>query len=117
MAMSGKETIVVGGGLGGLAAALYLARGGRKVRVLEKSPALGGRARSQERDGFTMNLGPHALYRGGPAEAILRELGVPVRGAVPKSSGAFAFARGRLFTLPAGTLSLLSTGLLPLSAK
>jgi phytoene dehydrogenase-like protein len=115
------ETIVVGGGLGGLAAAAYLARAGQRVRVLEKSTHLGGRARSRRHDveggRFTFNLGPHALYRKGPAELALRELGVAIDGAMPGASGALAFARGQTFMLPAGPFSLLATGLLPAGAK
>ncbi len=39
-----KPTAVLGGGMAGLRAALTLARAGRKVVLLEKSPRLGGRA-------------------------------------------------------------------------
>ena len=35
--MSTREILIAGGGIGGLAAALALARKGRKVRVLEKA--------------------------------------------------------------------------------
>ncbi|HVY45185.1 MAG TPA: NAD(P)-binding protein, partial [Minicystis sp.] len=121
--MNHHETIIVGGGLGGLAAATYLARAGARVRVLDKAAALGGRARSQDHasDGpatpFTFNLGPHALYRGGAAARVLEELGVRVEGGVPTGSGGLALAGGSTFMLPSGPLSLLATGLLPLGAK
>ena len=36
-----------------------------------------------EREGYHLNQGPHALYLGGPAEAVLRELGVDYSGAPP----------------------------------
>ena len=39
--MSDHEFLVIGGGIGGLAAALGLARAGRSVHVLEKSPEFG----------------------------------------------------------------------------
>ena len=39
-------TVVIGGGLAGLAAAARLARGGRRVLLLESRPRLGGRATS-----------------------------------------------------------------------
>ena len=42
--MAGDDTIVVGGGLGGLTAAAFLARSGCPVTVLERAAAPGGRA-------------------------------------------------------------------------
>ena len=74
------------------------------------SGAPGGRAATQEKSGFSLNLGAHALYRGGAATRVLDELGVRYPGAAPPVSGGFAFDRGRLHTLPGGLLSLLSTG-------
>ncbi|HEX5502261.1 MAG TPA: FAD-dependent oxidoreductase, partial [Thermomicrobiales bacterium] len=56
---------VVGGGLAGLTAALYLARGGRAVTLFEKAHDLGGRAITEESEGYYFNLGPRALYRRG----------------------------------------------------
>jgi phytoene dehydrogenase-like protein len=58
---NGSDVVVVGGGLGGLAAATYLARSGRTVTLFEKSRALGGRAMTQANGDFRFNLGPHAL--------------------------------------------------------
>ena len=40
------EVLIIGGGLAGLAAGVALAGAGRRVRVLEQKPYLGGRARS-----------------------------------------------------------------------
>ncbi|WP_281018521.1 MULTISPECIES: hydroxysqualene dehydroxylase HpnE [unclassified Minwuia] len=44
--MSGPQTIIVGAGLAGLAAALRLSARGRRVTLLEAAPAAGGRCRS-----------------------------------------------------------------------
>jgi hydroxysqualene dehydroxylase len=41
-----SEVIIIGGGFAGLAAGVALAGAGRRVRVLERTPHLGGRARS-----------------------------------------------------------------------
>ena len=67
------RTIVVGGGLAGLTAAATLAGRGHAVTVVEGADHLGGRARTRRRDGFDLNLGPHALYKAGGGMAILRE--------------------------------------------
>lgn len=111
------DVIVIGGGVAGLAAAALIARSRRTVRLLEQSHALGGRAQTKQQDGFHLNIGPHALYRGGRGIEILRELGVEPRGRVPSVSGAFAIKNGVKHTFPAGAVSLLTTSLFGLSAK
>ncbi|HEU4406841.1 MAG TPA: FAD-dependent oxidoreductase [Polyangiaceae bacterium] len=111
------DVVVVGGGLAGLAAAAYLGRAGLRPIVIEKARELGGRGRTTVQAGFSLNLGAHALYRKGPAWGVLEELGVAVRGGVPKASGALALAEGRAHALPGGLVSLLTTGLLPLAGK
>ena len=114
---NGSDVIVVGGGLGGLAAATYVARSGRTVTLFEKARALGGRAMTQANDDFLFNLGPHALYRAGAGIAALKELGVQFSGRPPSVSGAYGVAGGRKHALPGGFVSLLTTSLLRLSGK
>src|SRR6266852_6982774 len=111
------EVIVIGGGIAGLAAATFLARIGKPVRLFEQSHALGGRAQTKQQDGFFLNIGPHALYRSGRGIEVLRELGIEPRGRVPSVSGAFAVKDGVKHTFPAGAVSLLTTSLFGLSAK
>lgn len=76
------DVIVIGGGLAGLAAAATAQRAGARTVVLEARRP-GGRARTTVRDGYTLNLGAHALYAGGPGAAVLRRLGVRPDGARP----------------------------------
>ena len=110
------NVVIVGGGLAGLAASIYLARAGRQVTVFEKRRSLGGRAITQLRQGFRFNLGAHAFYRAGAAAAVCKELGVPVPGVVPKPK-AIALRNGEERTLPNSILSLVTTSLLSLSGK
>lgn len=51
-------TVVVGGGVAGLASAALLAADGHQVTLLEALPRLGGRARSWEQGGFRFDTGP-----------------------------------------------------------
>lgn len=56
-----KQVIVVGAGLGGLAAAASLAASGLEVEVFEKNEHLGGKLNLLEQDGFTFDLGPSVI--------------------------------------------------------
>jgi phytoene dehydrogenase-like protein len=113
---SQADLVVVGGGLAGLVAAVVAARNGLRVELVEKAD-LGGRAQTQNREGFSLNLGAHALYRGSAGMRVLRELGIEPRGAPPSTSGGFAVRDGARHTLPAGPTSLLTTGLFGVGAK
>lgn len=112
------DAVVVGGGLAGLVAAIELARGGLKTVLMEKSNHAGGRAITQELEGgYRFNLGPHALYRKGAAQRILRQLGVKWTGGLPPTKGGRVIYGGKKFISPLGTASLLMTGLLSFSEK
>ncbi|OCI30812.1 zeta-carotene-forming phytoene desaturase [Oerskovia enterophila] len=52
------HVVVVGGGIGGLATATLLARGGARVTLLERHDHVGGRAGTLELDGFRFDTGP-----------------------------------------------------------
>ena len=53
-----KSIVVIGAGIGGIAAAARLARQGFQVSVFEKGPRPGGRASTVEQDGFYFDTGP-----------------------------------------------------------
>ncbi|MEP7123072.1 MAG: FAD-dependent oxidoreductase [Byssovorax sp.] len=111
------DLVVIGGGLGGLTAAAMAAKAGLSVVLLEKASEPGGRAATTEKHGFALNLGAHALYRGGPAVAALDALGVAYPGREPPVAGGFAALGDGLHTLPTGFLSLVSTDVCGLTAK
>ena len=111
------DAVVVGGGIAGLTAAALLAEARLSVTVVERSETLGGRGTTQVKDGYHLNLGPHAWYTGGPGTKILSRLGIRLRGRTPRPSGAFAFYHDRPHTLPIGLISLLTTDLLGVHGK
>ncbi len=58
---SSKSVIIVGGGLGGLSAAIHLRLAGYEVALFEANERVGGRANVINRDGFTFDTGPSLL--------------------------------------------------------
>ncbi|MBZ5543681.1 MAG: hydroxysqualene dehydroxylase HpnE [Acidobacteriia bacterium] len=70
-----EEVLIIGGGFAGLAAGVALAKAGRRVRLLEQKPHLGGRARSfvDPQSGFLVDNGQHIIM--GCYHAALRFLG------------------------------------------
>lgn len=110
------DAVVVGGGLAGLTAAAILGRNGRATLVVEQAGDLGGLARTKLHEGFSFNLGPHAVYRAGHARRILRSLGIGYSAGQPAINGVALYA-GREFQLPATLPTLASTRLLGLRDK
>ncbi|PFM60789.1 dehydrogenase [Bacillus cereus] len=114
--MNKFDIAIVGGGLAGLTASIYLAKKGRKVVVLEKSSRFGGRAMTINKNGIYMNLGAHALYRGGEAFLTFNELGMNLTGGIP-STKAHGIWKDEVYTIPTDFRTILSTPLLSWSAK
>src|SRR5512142_3574113 len=54
----GKKVVVIGAGLGGMSAAIMLARRGFKVTILEKNAQVGGKLNQLQTKGFSFDLGP-----------------------------------------------------------
>jgi phytoene desaturase len=55
------DSVVIGGGFGGMAAALRLRAKGNEVTLVDRCSRLGGRAQVFERDGFRHDAGPTVL--------------------------------------------------------
>ncbi|WP_372591055.1 protoporphyrinogen oxidase [Guyparkeria sp.] len=68
------ETLIVGGGASGLAAAWELARHGQAVTLLEQASQPGGNIRSLREDDWQIEIGPNTLMVKPPLYELLREL-------------------------------------------
>lgn len=115
-AVTSVDVAVIGGGLAGLTAAARAATDGASVLVLERGSRLGGRGRSDERDGFVFNQGGHALYSAGAGVEVLADLGITVDGVAPPLDGIGVHSDGN-GALPVGPSSMLRSRLLGLREK
>lgn len=71
------DVVIVGGGLAGMTAAVYLSDAGKKVCVLEANPFLGGRTSSWVQDGMAVESGLHrflGFYTALPS--VLKKVGI-----------------------------------------
>lgn len=109
------DVAIIGGGLAGLSAATYLARAGMDVALFEKSHSLGGRAATQNHEGYAFNRGVHAFYYGSAGTRVLRELGITYSYKNPR--GVQLYKQGRFFTAPVSASTILRTDLLTVSEK
>ncbi|WLV25908.1 phytoene desaturase family protein [Aciduricibacillus chroicocephali] len=70
-----RNIIVIGGGMGGLSAAISLAQKGYNVKLFEKNEHLGGKLNRLEQDGFGFDLGPSILTMPHVFEKLFRNSG------------------------------------------
>jgi len=70
------DAIIVGGGAAGLTAAAFLAKGGRRILLLEKESQCGGLITSFNREGFTFDGGIRALENAGALFPMLKKIGI-----------------------------------------
>lgn len=107
---------VVGGGITGLVAARTLSLAGHPTTLLEREARLGGKIRTERRDGFLIEAGPDSFIATKPAGlALCRELGLAGSLIGTKDPArVYVFARGALHALPDG-VRVVPTRLWPIT--
>ncbi|UOQ84777.1 phytoene desaturase family protein [Gracilibacillus salinarum] len=78
-----KTVVIVGGGLGGLSAAISLAQHGYQVSLFEKNSHPGGKLNRLEQDGFGFDLGPSMLTMPEIFERLFHRSGKEMRDYFP----------------------------------
>ncbi len=86
--MKTKTVIVIGAGIGGMTAAIHLAKRGLHVTVLEKNSRPGGRCDRISRDGHHFDTGPTLLVM-----PLLYELEFAALGSLHARDAGFAARR------------------------
>ncbi|MCB1001511.1 MAG: FAD-dependent oxidoreductase [Acidimicrobiales bacterium] len=87
------DLIVVGAGVAGLAAAMTAAATGRRTLVVD-AHGVGGRGRTADHHGWSLNVGPHALYRRAALEQLLDRHGIVCAGGMPATDDAWLVRDG-----------------------
>ncbi|MEO3975729.1 protoporphyrinogen oxidase [Streptomyces sp. CAU 1734] len=97
------HAVVIGGGISGLAAAHRLITAGARVTLLEAGDRLGGKLRTGEIEGVTVDLGAESLLARRPeAIDLARAAGLGDRLRPPATHTASVWTRDRLRPMPRG---------------
>jgi len=111
------DTVIIGGGISGLATAYYLAKGGATATIVEPRPRLGGVIETVQVQGCTIEAGPDSFLSAKPAALeLIAELGLAdqVIGSNDHLRVTFVRRDGRLTPLPDGLMMMVPTKILPL---
>ncbi len=113
------DTVVIGAGAAGLAAARTLAVRGVEVRVFDAGDHPGGVMQSVHKDGFLYELGPNTFRVSGPALALFREISLEAAlvKATPASRKRFLLHQGRLVPVPMDPVAFATSPLLSAKGK
>lgn len=105
------DIAVVGGGIAGLVAGLTSAESGVRTVIVDSHP-LGGRARTSNRDGYLLNIGPHALFLRGHLQQFLTARGLSPSGNVPPGKRVRLLRHGQLQPMGLSPVGIVTTSVL-----
>ena len=100
------DAVVIGAGAGGLCAAARLCHAGLRTIVVDDKERIGGRASTEEIDGFKVNIGAIAIELGGVFEETFNTVGAALDIRTPEPASSF-FIDGKLIDVGRGGWSLL----------
>jgi phytoene dehydrogenase-like protein len=101
---SQKSVIIIGGGLGGLSAAIRLAKQGFQVQIFERSDRVGGKCRVEVFNGYSFDTGPSLLTLPAVYRDLFLKTGAPLESEITLQpvdpAFDYYFANGKRLTLP-----------------
>lgn len=100
------DAVVIGAGAGGLCAAARLCHAGLRTIVVDDKERIGGRASTEEIDGFKVNIGAIAIELGGVFEETFNTVRAALDIRTPEPASSF-FIDGKLIDVGRGGWSLL----------
>lgn len=111
------STLILGGGVTGLAAAWHLQRRGELVEVWEAQETVGGWMKTLPWDGGHFEVGPQGVLwqKGTAVDRLFSAIDLPFH--APGKGARWVGKGGRLIPVPASPFGLLASPLMPLSAK
>ncbi|GAA1556715.1 protoporphyrinogen oxidase [Streptomyces globosus] len=113
-----RRALVIGGGIGGLAAAHRLLAAGHRVRALEAGQRLGGKLHAGELAGAPVDLGAESVLARRPeALDLARAVGLGPALQPPATTTAHLWTRGTLRPMPTGHVMGVPGDTAPLAAS
>ena len=112
------DSVIIGAGISGLAAAHRLKKRGHNVLLIESGARAGGVIQSEEVEGFLIEAGPNSLRGSHEFLDLVEELELTdeLVTADPRAP-AYVYADGQLHAVPMNPLALVKTRLISNSAK
>lgn len=99
--MTDADVLIVGGGVSGLATAWWLARSGLRVEVWERAEQAGGKIRTCETGGYTIEQAAALVLNYRPEVArLMAESGLDIYKVTPPTARRYLAQRGRLLPVP-----------------
>jgi len=111
------STLILGGGVTGLAAAWHLQRKGESVEVWEAAASVGGWMKTLPWEGGHFETGPQGVLwqKGTAVDRLFSAIELPFRS--PGTGARWVGKGGRLIPVPASPVGLMTSPLMPLGAK
>jgi oxygen-dependent protoporphyrinogen oxidase len=111
-----KNTIIIGGGIAGLATAFHLQEDGyTKFTLVESAPRVGGKISSTEQNGFLIEGGPDSFITQKKSTLDLcKKLGLEQQFIGSQAGATYVWSSGRLHPMPEGMMLMAPTMIAPI---